>query len=219
MLTGSLAHMLMLTRGLSPCALFPKILAAAQRFYYLCSILFKKAKANERNYNSRISDHIKYDYIHMKKVLSVMLTILAMTVLALAMTTACSSSDGMSVSKLTNSECLDMTCAADEDIYVPKPTFVLTRSGASISCELTDYQVNCHHGELYVDCQQDGHNIDIRIRELQYNGDGISTTCLCWQNIYFTMYDVSGDTFHVTLDGKDVGQVSFKESSSVVVEL
>ena len=143
---------------------------------------------------------------------------LATAVLAMAMTTACSSSDGMSVSKLTNSECLDMTRAADEDIYVPKPTFVLTRSGASISCELTDYQVSCHHGELYVDCQQNGNNLDIHVRE-QQDGEGMSSTCLCWENLYFTMYDVDGDTFQVTLDGKDLGQVSFKERPSIVMAL
>ena len=45
----------------------------------------------------------------------------------------------------------------------------------------------------------------------------IGSTCLCFINIYFTLYDVEGDAFQLSIDGKDIGDVSFKENN--VVEL
>ena len=143
---------------------------------------------------------------------------LVLFLMVMVLFSSCSTTEsGLSVGEVKNSECVQETRATDE--LLPHPQLKMTRSGSSISCELLDYPVNCHHGDLYVDGRQEGNSLDIRVREKKADGEAIMTTCLCWINLYFTMYDVEGDTFVLMLDGKDLGEVSFKGRSSVEIDL
>ncbi len=148
-----------------------------------------------------------------------------LTLISMMLLTGCSTSEnGVSVGEVYNSDCsLPLTRSAyadgDERDFSEDYRMVikLTREGNTISGEIVNYIVNCHHGELYVDCQQTGKKLDVNIRERILDPNGISSTCDCWVNIYFTLYNVEGDTFLLTLDGREMGEISFKESNIVEI--
>ena len=132
----------------------------------------------------------------------------------------CSSNnfDGLSVSNVSNSDCLQFsrtrTDESSEDSYRTK--LILTREGNNIVGELRNYHVECHHHDLYVHCKQDGPELTLTVKE-ESPEDGVRANCSCMVNIYFTLQDLEGDLFHVYLGKRDFGNVSFKEGN--VVEL
>jgi hypothetical protein len=137
--------------------------------------------------------------------------------MAMVLLTNCSTTEeGVSVARVYNTECSHalrgaaLTDSEDGDAgEMPQMEVKLTREGDIISGEIVNYPIGCSHGELYVDCQQTGKRLDVRVRE-KTDGDGIRTNCICWVNVYFTLFDVEGDTFLLTLDGQDMGEVSLK---------
>lgn len=133
---------------------------------------------------------------------------------AMALLTGCSTSQvGVSVGNFSNSECLNNTRTA----YATSTKLKLTRNGNNINGELLGYQANCWHGQLSVDCQQQGCCMDINVREHHGEKDLIAN-CLCPINIYFTLYDVEGDKFQLKLDGDSLGVVSFEEHNIVQID-
>jgi hypothetical protein len=151
---------------------------------------------------------------------------LFLTLLAMILMAGCSTAEsGVSVGNVHNTECphsstRSIQAGSDEDEVVPeipRLAIKLTRHGNSVSGEFTNYSVVCSHGELYVDCQQTGQKLDINVREKKNNQGGLAAQCLCWVNIYFTLYDVEGDTFQLSLDGRELGEISFKESNVVEI--
>ena len=148
---------------------------------------------------------------------------LFLPLMALLFLTGCSTAEsGVSVGNVHNTECphsSTRSTLADsgEGEEIPRLAIKLTRQGNTISGEMVNYKVNCHHGELYVDCQQTGQKLDINVREKKNNQGGLAAQCLCWVNIYFTLYDVEGDTFQLSLDGRELGEISFKESNVVEI--
>ncbi len=149
----------------------------------------------------------------------------ALGFIAMALLTGCSTSEnGVSVGEVYNSDCsrsLNRSAYADDDERdFPedyKMVIKLTREGNIVSGEIINYSVNCAHGELYVDCQQTGKKLDVNVRERILDSDGIRANCLCWVNVYFTLYNVEGDTFQLTLDGQNMGEISFMESNMVEI--
>jgi hypothetical protein len=61
--------------------------------------------------------------------------------------------------------------------------------------------------------------LDVNVREKILDPNGNRATCLCRVNIYFTLYDVEGDTFQLSLDGRNLGEISFKDSNVVEINL
>lgn len=153
-------------------------------------------------------------------------TAFLLTFMAVLLLTGCSTAEnGVSVGNVHNTECshggtrsADTGEEDEEDVGIPPAMSIkLTREGNMISGELINYRVGCSHRELYVDCQQEGKKLDISVHEKQSHGIVQLTSCLCWVNIYFTLYDVEGDSFQLSLDGKDMGEVSFKDSNIVEI--
>ena len=155
---------------------------------------------------------------------------IVLAIMAMVLLTGCSTAENaVSVGDVHNSECSHTwTRSADADEeHSPEqlrridsqPLIVkLIREGKNISGEIRDYRIGCSHGDLYVDCQEDDKKLNINVNEKkQHNMGDIGSTCLCFINIYFTLYDVEGDAFQLSIDGKDIGDVSFKENN--VVEL
>ena len=148
---------------------------------------------------------------------------LFLPLLAMILMTECSTAEsGVSVGNVHNTECphsSTRSTLADsgEGEEIPRLAIKLTRQGNTISGEMVNYKVNCHHGELYVDCQQTGRKLDVNVREKILDPNGLRSNCLCWVNIYFTLYDVEGDTFQLSLDGRELGEISFKESNVVEI--
>ena len=134
--------------------------------------------------------------------------------------TGCSTSkvDGLAVGQVSNTECqqLSRTRADEGNVYAPT-TLILTREGDHIVGELRNYHVNCHHRDLIVSCKQEGPELTIEVKEEEPKGDGdISrSACDCSVNVYFTIYDIEGDLFHVNLGWRDFGNASFKEGNRV----
>jgi hypothetical protein len=148
--------------------------------------------------------------------------------MALLFLTGCSTAEsGVSVGNVHNTECSSSSTRSTqagsdegEDVpEIPRLAIKLTRQGNTISGEFTNYSVLCSHGDLYVDCQQTVQKLDINVREKKNNQGGLAAQCLCWVNIYFTLYDVEGDTFLLTLDGRVLGEISFKDSNVVEINL
>ena len=148
---------------------------------------------------------------------------LFLPLLAMFLMAGCSTAEsGVSVGNVHNTECPHSSTRSTqvdsgEGEEIPRLAIKLTRLGNTISGEMVNYKVNCHHGELYVDCQQTGQKLDINVREKKNNQGGLAAQCLCWVNIYFTLYDVEGDTFQLSLDGRELGEISFKESNVVEI--
>jgi hypothetical protein len=134
--------------------------------------------------------------------------------------TGCSTSkiDGLAVSNVSNTECLQMSRTRGEsDGTLAPTTLVLTREGDNIVAELRNYRVECLHYDLIVSCKQEGSELEISVSEdlPKGNGDRISVNCLCPVNIYFTINDIEGDIFHVNVGWRDFGNASFKEGNRV----
>ena len=154
-------------------------------------------------------------------------TLLGLSLLfILALLTGCSTAEsGVSVGNVHNTDCSSSSTRSTqagsdegEDVPdIPRLAIKLIRQGNSVSGEFTNYKIPCSHGDLYVDCQQTAQKLDINVREKKRNMSGNVKTCICWVNIYFTLYDVEGDTFQLSLDGKNMGEISFKESNVVEI--
>lgn len=130
----------------------------------------------------------------------------------------CSTSQtGVYVGNFSNSECLNKTRAP----YSNTCKLKLTRSGNDIIGELLNYEANCWHGNLSIECQQQGSRLNIYVRETFSEEPATIATCVCPINIYFTIYDVEGEEFQVYLDDDHslnenyLGVASFKEHSIV----
>ena len=134
--------------------------------------------------------------------------------------TGCSTSkiDGIAVGQVSNTECEQMSrTRADEGTAYAPTTLILTREGDNIVGELKNYHVNCHHRDLIVNCKQEGSELTIEVKEeaSKENGPTLSSNCACIINVYFTIYDIEGDLFHVNLGWRDFGNASFKEGNRV----
>lgn len=124
--------------------------------------------------------------------------------------------DGLAVVNVSNSGCNQMTRNEGD---MNHSTLKLTRNGSIIQGVLNNYAVNCVHGDLIVNCSQEGQNLSIAVSDPNSGSDGVSTTCICPVNICFTIQNTEGDLFHVTLDKKYLGEVSFKNHSVVEIDI
>lgn len=131
-------------------------------------------------------------------------------VLAVVLLSGCASTEdmGMAVGGLSNTEC------ANKTRYPVYPTMTLTKDGDKISCQFINFGVNCAHGDIGVSCKHNGFNLDIKIHEDVGGGSGLAANCTCPINIYFTIYGATDDSYHVTLDGWEICDVSFKEHNT-----
>ena len=132
----------------------------------------------------------------------------------------CSSSniDGLSVGKVSNSECLRQSRTREAvDSPDAKTVLRLTREGNNIVGELINYYITCLHYDIIVNCKQEGSELAITVSEDLPKEDVniLSSTCLCPINIYFTIYDIEGDSFHVKVGKDDYGNASFKDANMV----
>lgn len=135
-----------------------------------------------------------------------------------AILTGCSTNnyDGLAVVNVSNSGCSQMTRNEGD---INHSTLKLTRDGNVIQGVLNNYMVNCVHGDIIVNCDQEGQDLSIVVSDLNNGRDGIGATCLCPVNIYFTIQNTEGELFHVALDKKDLGEVSFKNHSVVEIDI
>lgn len=120
--------------------------------------------------------------------------------------------DDVTVGDVSNTECANRTRSESPEILK------LTRTESGLVGELRDHRVNCaHHGDVIVMCQEDGQNLSIKIDE-NIPG-GIIATCQCPINIYFTIFNALEDEYQLTVDGRNVGMVSFKEHAVIEINL
>ena len=124
--------------------------------------------------------------------------------------------DGLEVVNVSNSGCNQMTRNEGD---INHSTLKLTHDGNVIQGVLNNYAVNCVHGDLIVNCSQEGQILSIAVSDLNSGRDGINATCICPVNIYFTIQNTEGELFHVTLNKKDLGEVSFKNHSVVEIDI
>ena len=134
-----------------------------------------------------------------------------------AVLTSCSSQnyDGLVVSNMSYTGCNQVTRSEGD---VNHSTIKLTRDGTLIHVVLNNYKVNCSYGDLIVNCNQQGH-LSIAVNELNSRKNIVKSTCICPVNIYFSIENTKGELFHVYLDNKDLGEVSFKDHSVVEIDL
>ena len=134
-----------------------------------------------------------------------------------AVLAGCSSQnyDGLVVSNMSFTGCNQATRSEGD---VNHSTIKLTRDGILIHVVLNNYKVNCDYGDLIVKCNQQGH-LSIAVNELNSRKDIVKSTCICPVNIYFSIENTKGESFHVYLDNQDLGEVSFKDHSVVEIDL
>lgn len=120
---------------------------------------------------------------------------------------------GVTVGDVSNTACADHTRS---ESVMGRPTLRLTRGESGLYGELTNYEVNCAYGKVNVLCQENGRNLAIGV-DMGY-GDEMAD-CICHINIYFTVNNALKDEYQLTLNGKNVGTVSFKEHSVVEIDL
>ncbi|MBQ7439758.1 MAG: hypothetical protein IJV28_07275 [Paludibacteraceae bacterium] len=133
--------------------------------------------------------------------------------------TSCSTSniDGLSVGKVSNSECLRTRATGDAQGVIDNPTLQLTKDGNTISGLLKNFEVNCAaQKDVLVDCRQEGNTLYIEAHE--NSQDGVRANCVCPVNVYFTLYNVEGDNFRVILNGAELGDISFAEHRVVEID-
>lgn len=140
-------------------------------------------------------------------------TLMALAIVMILAGCASTNTGFLSVGNVSHTECQRETRAVTR----PEPMLRLIMQGNNINGEFIDYPTNCH-GEIGVSCRQEGPNFDIKVTQTQKEGE-IGTYCSCSVNIYFTVYDIEGENFHLIVSDKDIGNVSFKESSIVEINL
>ena len=96
------------------------------------------------------------------------------------------------------------------------PILKLTRKGSNLFCQLTDYEVNCAHGDIQVSCKEVGQTLNISLDE----GLGeIMANCLCPINVSFTIFDALQDQYQLMLNGRALGYISFKDHQVMSIDL
>ena len=117
------------------------------------------------------------------------------------------------VGDVSNSSCLRESRA--EGVW-GNPILTLKRVGNNLYCQLTDYVVNCAHGEIQVGCKEDGQTLNINLDE----GLGeIMANCLCPINVSFTIFDALQDQYQLMLNGRALGYISFKDHQVMSIDL
>lgn len=142
---------------------------------------------------------------------------LIITLFITVILTGCSTNnyDGLVVANVSNTGC-NLTTRSEGDIN--HSTLKLTRDGNIIQGVLCNYLVNCGHGDLIVNCSQEGQHLSINVNDHNSGKDGVSTNCICPVNIYFSIQNTEGESFHVSLNNKDLGKVSFKDHNVVEID-
>ena len=140
----------------------------------------------------------------------------ATMLLALLQGMSCFAQDDNSVvtvGDVSNTECSSRTRS---ESVMGHPTLKLTRNESGFYGELINHEVNCAYGNVKVYCQEDGQELAINVDE----GTGeYLADCICQINIYFTIYNALKDEYQVYVRGRNVGTVSFKEHSVVIIDL
>lgn len=136
------------------------------------------------------------------------------------MLTSCASTNSengfMSVGNVSNTDCQRETRADTKS----DPMLRLIMQGSNINGELINCPVNCSHGDLGVSCKIEGSKFEIKMTDTAQDKEReIITKCICRINVYFTVYDVEGEFFHMIVNDIDITDVSFKESSIVEINL
>ena len=122
--------------------------------------------------------------------------------------------EDVTVGDFINSGCLDRTRG---ESVMGRPTLKLTRFENGLYGEWSNILVNCAYGDLCVICNEEGQNLSISLHNNK--PDGAAAACLCHINVSFTIYNALKEEYQITLGGKDVGTVSFKEHSVVEIDL
>ena len=92
----------------------------------------------------------------------------------------------------------------------------LTRQDNLLLGELTDYYANCAFGKIDVQCEENDQTLNITVSE----GLGeFAADCLCPINIAFTIHNATDDNYHLSLGGRDLGNVSFADHTVVVIDV
>ena len=151
----------------------------------------------------------------MKKVNKLSLR-LAMLMMAIMGTVNVTLADDITVGDVSNSDCRQMTRAEG---VAGHTILKLTRSETGLVGELRNYGINCGYGDVKVLCEEDGDDLTIVIDD---DAGEHSADCTCPINIYFTLFNVMQDEFHLKVRGRserNVGTISFKEHSMVEIDL
>lgn len=119
----------------------------------------------------------------------------------------------VTVGDVSNTECANRTRS---ESVMGNPTLKLTRTENGLLGELNNYKANCAYGNVNVICQENGQRLTINVDEGL--GD-LYADCVCPINIYFTIFNALKEEYELTMSGKDVGTVSFKEHSVVEIDL
>lgn len=146
----------------------------------------------------------------MRKILSLLLFVMT----SLVMPNTAWADDEVTVDDVSNSECLDRTRG---ESVMGRPMLKLTRFENGLYCEWNNVTVNCAYGDISVICQEEGQNLSINLHDDRT--EGVATACLCHINVYFTIYNALKDEYQITLGGRNIGTVSFREHSVVEIDL
>lgn len=119
--------------------------------------------------------------------------------------------DDLTVGDVSNSGCKSTRSESVAGHQILK----LTRTESGLVGELRDYWANCGYEDIKVMCEEDGQNLTINVNDdIEY-----WTNCECIINVYFTIFNALKDEYQITVQGKNVGTVSFKEHSVVEIDL
>ena len=136
-------------------------------------------------------------------------------VLAMGLSASCSSPEDtvspvVSIGNQSNSDCQPDTRGWSA---VGNPILKLTRDGDNISGELQNYRVPCIYNDLKVTCEAENTMLNINVSDLE------PTACVCYINIYFTIFNAKEDTYQLSLNGNPLGTASFKGHQVVQIDL
>jgi predicted small secreted protein len=142
-----------------------------------------------------------------------LLTIIAVAALTL---TACSTTE--SIGNFVNSGCgpksVTKTRSASDNWPKDWPEAVLrlTKVGNDLQCEARNIMVGCGK-DVSVDCNQGEKKLDILLKES--SSSDINVNCVCFVNLYFTIFDGVQDEFDLSFRGKNLGHVAFGNENTV----
>ncbi|WP_294747293.1 hypothetical protein [uncultured Prevotella sp.] len=139
--------------------------------------------------------------------------LLLVFLLVLATGGAVAQESNVTVGDVSNTDCAMRTRSEGN---IGNPRLKLTRFEGGLYGELINCEVNCAYGDVKVICQENDSNLNIGVDA--GTGD-ILAACVCQINIYFTIFNALKDEYQVTVRGKNIGKVSFKEHSVVEIDL
>lgn len=139
----------------------------------------------------------------------------------------CSSTDNL-VEDFRHSTCDDpsrivtraSTGSFKSDEQIIHRTLKITKEDNNLYCEAKNYAVGCGYGDIDLQCSHNSDEVNVNVNvSARESSDGISSSCLCTINLYFTISGVEQDKFKFSMPQFVTTDIDMQGHKSVMIDI